>query len=237
MENASLEAVLHELCKEMKEVVDVAVKGYKDAAFKVRDHLKLMQEVLETSVTSKDESAWNKMFEAAMAKSDANRYAEYQEKEAVAAIDNVIEIISAGRKNKITSNNLQLMVAEDAAEKAINILEKAKKEGKALLQEVKVMEEYRDLIEAGRQQLHKEMDSIMPDINLADKHGKLSEEELNMFITHAYKKVLHLQKELARQQTLEQEKFRKALEKQSLEIHIDESEKVKLIFLKFSMQW
>jgi len=91
---------------------------------------------------------------------------------------------------------------------------------------LKVMEEYRDLVEAGRQQFHKEMASIMPDVKLGEKNGKLNEEELNMFITHAYKKVLHLQQELARQQTLEQERFKKALEKQRVDIQLGASDKM-----------
>merc|ERR1719154_64096 len=90
----------------------------------------------------------------------------------------------------------------------------------------KVMEEYRDLVEAGRKQFHKEMASIMPDVKLGGKNGKLSEDELNMFITYAYKKVLYLQQELARQQTLEQEKFKKALEKQMVEIQVLGSDKI-----------
>merc|ERR1719284_1993292 len=61
------------------------------------------------------------------------------------------------------------------------------------------------------------MASIMPDVKLGEKSGKLTEEELNMFITHAYRKVMFLQQELAKVQTLEQEKFRKALEKQRME--------------------
>ena len=226
IENTSLETVLFELCKDMKVMVESAVTGYQVATETVTNHMNIMQDVLETNITSKDEAAWNKMFEAAVAKSDATKCAEIKEKEAVAAIDNVIEIIAAGRKNKATANNFELLVAEESANKAIGLLELAKAQGAAIKSEVKVMEEYRDLVEAGRQQFHKEMASIMPDVKLGEKNGKLSEDELNMFITHAYKKVLHLQQELARQQTLEQERFKKALDKQRVEIQLGESDKV-----------
>lgn len=226
IENRSLETVLVELSKEMKEVVEDAVIGYEVATEKVTNHMNLMKEVLETNLTSKDEPAWNNMFEAAVAKSDATKLADLKEKEAIAAIENVIEIIAAGRKNKVTANNLELMVAEEAANSAIAMLEKAKAQGNALKNELKVMEDYRDLVEAGREEFHKEMASIMPDVKLGEKNGKLSEDELNMFITHAYKKVLHLQQELARQQTLEQEKFKKALDKQKMDIQLGVSEKM-----------
>ena len=48
------------------------------------------------------------MFEAASAKSDAIRLAEVREKEAEAAIRNVLESIEAGRKNKSTATNPQV---------------------------------------------------------------------------------------------------------------------------------
>ena len=226
IENTGMETVLSELCKEMKVTVESAVSGYQDAFDTATKHMNIMQEVLEANVTVKDDAAWNKMFEAAVAKSDATKCAEIKEKEAVAAIENVIEIISAGRKNKATASNPDLLVAEESANRAIVMLEQAKAKGNVIQSETIVMEEYRDLVEAGRQQFHKEMASIMPDVKLGEKTGKLSEDELNMFITHAYKKVLCLQQELAKQQTLEQERFKKALEKQKVETQLLGSEKV-----------
>merc|ERR1712223_848546 len=105
-------------------------------------------------------------------------------------------------------------------------LEQAKVKGTAIQGEAKVMEEYRELVEAGKQQFQKEMASIMPDVKLGEQSGKLTEDELNMFITHAYRKVLFLQQELAKQQTLEQERFKKALEKQRLETQMVATEKI-----------
>ena len=74
--------------------------------------------------------------------------------------------------------------------------------------------------------LYPRMASIMPDVKLGEQSGKLTEDELNMFITHAYRKVLFLQQELAKQQTLEQERFKKALEKQRLETQMVATEKI-----------
>lgn len=51
-----------------------------------------------------------KVFEAAAAKSDAVRFAEMREKEAEAAIRNVLESIDAGRKNKSTATNPQVEI-------------------------------------------------------------------------------------------------------------------------------
>jgi len=226
IDNSSLETVLEELTKEMKATVDNAVAGYEVSSDAVLNHINIMQRVLESNLTVKDDAAWNEMFEAAVSKSDAVKAAEIKEREAIAAIDNVIESIAAGRKNRTTSTNPSLLVAEEEANRAIYLLDQAKVKGTAIQGEAKVMEEYRELVEAGRQQFQKEMASIMPDVKLGEQSGKLTEDELNMFITHAYRKVLFLQQELAKQQTLEQERFKKALEKQRMETQMVATEKI-----------
>ena len=216
-ENTNLQVVLVELCQEMQEMVASAVSEYEASSEAVVTHINLMQKLLESNLTVKDDSAWNEMFAAAQAKSEKSKTAEVREKEAMAAIANVMESISAGRRNKVTSTNPELVVAEETANIAIYQLDQAKARRASVQSEARVLEEYRDLVEAGREQFHKEMASIMPDVKLGEKNGKLTEDELNMFITHAYKKVLFLQQEMAKQQTVEQERFKKALEKQRLE--------------------
>jgi len=216
-ENMSLEGTLLDLCQEMQAMVTVAVSGYESSSEAVETHMNIMQKVLESNLTVKDESVWNEMFVAAQNKSEKDKSAEKMEKEAMAAIANVLESISAGRKNKVTSINPKLVFAEEEANQAIYKLDQAKSRRAVVQSKASVMEEYKDLVEAGREQFHKEMASIMPDVKLGEKNGKLTEEELNMFITHAYKKVLFLQQEVAKQQTLEQERFKKALDKQRME--------------------
>jgi len=226
VENSSLEQVLKELCIEMKSATSTAVEGYDMSSDAVISHINIMQKVLESNLATRDENAWNQVFEAASAKSDALRFAELTEKEANAAIRNVLESIDAGRKNKSTATNPQLIVAEEAANRALYHLEQAKAKIAAVEGEARVVEQYRDLVEEGRQQFHREMASIMPDVKLGESDSKLTEDELNMFITHAYRKVLHLQQELAKQQTLEQQRFKQALEKQRLEAQMAASDKI-----------
>ena len=217
IENSSLELMLGEMCQEMKNVIDVTVEEIDIAAKAAAKHMNLMEKVLESSVSAKDESAWNEMFVAAKTKSEKNQKAEQCVKKAQMAIANVKDSVAAGRKNKITATNPTLISAEEAANKAMYNLDKAKVKRASVETEAKIMEEYRDLIEASKEEFQKEMASIMPDVKIGEKNGKLTEEELNMFITHAYKKVMFLQQELAKATTIEQERFRKALEKQRME--------------------
>ena len=217
IENSSLELMLGELCQEMKNVIDVTVEDIDIAAKAAAKHMNLMEKVLDSNVSAKDESAWNEMFVAAKTKSEKNQNAGKSVKKAQMAIANVKESVAAGRKNKITATNPTLISAEEAANKAMYNLDQAKVKRASVETEAKIMEEYRDLIEASKEEFQKEMASIMPDVKIGEKNGKLTEEELNMFITHAYKKVMFLQQELAKATTIEQERFRKALEKQRME--------------------
>ena len=217
IENSSLELMLGELTQEMQSVISVTVEDIDIAAKAAAAHMSLMEKVLESNVSAKDESAWNEMFVAAKTKSEKNQNAEKSLKKAQMAIANVKDSVAAGRKNKITATNPTLITAEEAANKAMYNLDQAKVKRASVETEAKIMEEYRDLIEASKEEFQKEMASIMPDVKIGEKNGKLTEEELNMFITHAYKKVMFLQQELAKATTIEQERFRKALEKQRME--------------------
>eukprot|EP00092_Neocalanus_flemingeri_P062981 GFUD01076103.1.p1 GENE.GFUD01076103.1~~GFUD01076103.1.p1 ORF type:complete len:1115 (+),score=396.69 GFUD01076103.1:224-3568(+) len=212
-ENKSLE----ELMVEMQELVACAISETEASTESVTTHVNVMQKVLELNLTVKDDSAWNEMFLAAQDRSEKAEAAEFRGKEAMLAITNVMESIN-DQKNDGISTDSDLVVAEEAANNAIYQMDKAKDMRALAENDAKVMENYKDLVDAGKEQLHKEMASIMPDVNFGEKNGQLTEYELNIFITHAYKKVIFLQQEVAKQQTLEQARFKKALVKQRMEI-------------------
>jgi len=208
---------LEALCSKMKSATEEAVQSNLISSEAITVHMKVMQNVLEADLTSRNEAAWNEVFEAATAKSKTARVAEAKGKEAHNYITSVIDLIRAGRSNKVTCANPVLDAAEQLAEEAMAAIDQAQANIHSILADAKVLEQYRDIVEEGRQQFHQEMASIMPDVKLGEKGSQLSEDELNLFITHAYRKVLYLQQELAKQQTLEQQRFKQALGKQDME--------------------
>jgi mitofilin len=226
VENDSLDQVLNELKQEMKSATESAVKSMDKSAEAVVSHISIMTSVLESNLAARDDNSWNQVFEAATAKSDALKLADKKEKEALAAIRNVADSVEAGRRNKTTATNPELLVAEEAVNAAIYKLEQGRARIGAVEGEARVVEQYRDIVEEGRQQFNKEMAAIMPDVKLGENNKRLTEDELNMFITHAYRKVLYLQQELAKQQTLEQQRFKQALEKLKIEAQMTASEKM-----------
>jgi len=216
--NVTKDFVLVDLCNYIEEIAAGVVSDYEASSYAVMAHTNLLQNMLDSDQTPSDDTVWDEIFIAARAKTEAAKTSETREQEALEAITKAVDLIAAERKDETETSNSELMIAEETANRAIFIMEQAKAKNAAIQSEATVMEECGELLKVGREQFHKEMSSIMPDIKLGEKNGTLTEFELNMFITHAYKKVLYLQQEVAKQQTFEQERFTKALEKQKLEI-------------------
>lgn len=61
-------------------------------------------------------------------------------------------------------------------------------------------DEFRALMEASRTQFEAEVRSLLPDVKIGEKSDKLTTDELNLLLAHAHRKVLALQKSLAKQQ-------------------------------------
>ena len=57
-------------------------------------------------------------------------------------------------------------------------------------------------MEAGREQFEAEVRSLLPEVKLGKTSDKLTQDELNLLLAHAHRKVLHLQTQLARLQVL-----------------------------------
>ena len=57
-------------------------------------------------------------------------------------------------------------------------------------------------MEAGRDQFEAEVRSLLPEVKLGETSDKLTQDELNLLLAHAHRKVLHLQNQLARLQVL-----------------------------------
>lgn len=94
---------------------------------------------------------------------------------------------------------------QDDIEKAKNELETTQKLGS-------VAEKYWDKVEKARQYFSEELESLFPTIDISKKKLNVTEEDLDLFILHTYAHVLFYQKELAKMETLMQEKLHAAVE-------------------------
>lgn len=94
---------------------------------------------------------------------------------------------------------------QDDIEKAKHELDTEQKLGK-------VAEKYWDKVEKARQYFSVELESLFPNIDITKKKLSVSEEDLDLFILHTYAHVLFYQKELAKMETILQEKLHDAVE-------------------------
>jgi len=107
------------------------------------------------------------------------------------------EVIENGKACKYTSCNPLLITAEEALMCAERELLNAKSKMDCVQSESRLVEQYRNVVESFRRDLKAEVDSISTS---ADCKDTFTGNECTMVITHAYKKVLRIQKELAQVQ-------------------------------------
>lgn len=91
-------------------------------------------------------------------------------------------------------------------------IEKAKNEFETQQKMGSVAEKYWDKVDNARRYFSEELESIFPNIDLSKKTLSVTEEDLDLFILHTYSHVLFYQKELAKMETILQEKLRAAVE-------------------------
>merc|ERR1712051_649694 len=185
-EAAELEAKLEEACKLMEAKVKKVKECSQGSIDATKHHMALIKGALDESETKDKKRAWNDVFEAANKKSELL-------KDTDQALSDALKFV---KDSVVADERKAASLAE--LEKVVSALDAVKKEAK-------LIDDYRNLVEEGRQQFQKEIEAILPGTNLSDSNQlRLSQEELNTFMTHAYRKVCQLQDELAKAQTFSQ---------------------------------
>ena len=190
-ELAELEATLEDACKMMeakvKQVVESSVKSI-DAT---KDHMALIRGVMDESDPKDEKHAWNEVFEAGNKKSELLKETDKVLSDALEFVKNrVVENIETGRQKSFAQDSSIIQLADERAAASLAELEKVVSALDAVKKEAKLIDDYRNLVEEGRQQFQKEIEAILPGSKLSQSQsGGLSEEELNIFMTHAYRLV------------------------------------------------
>jgi len=187
-------------------------KMCKDA---VKNHSVLVEKVLENAIgndNDSDDGTWTDVFEAANKKAETLDLAQVQIQEAKSGVKRALEAVENAKASndlKIASNPV-VSESDEQINKAFLKLQSVSQAIETAVKDSKLVEEYRNLVEEGRQQFRTEIAALFPDTSpegLAVKRGPLSEDELDVFVTHAYRKVCRLEQELAKQKTLAQQRL------------------------------
>ena len=152
-----------------------------------------------------------------------------------------MEVAKASNDIKIASSEI-VSNSDEQVNRALLKIQSVSQAIETAVKDSKLVEEYRNLVEEGRQQFRTEIAALFPDTSpegLAVKRGNhnsihqgcdvahlfletlhqivnlnhnlsnigpLSEDELDVFVTHAYRKVCRLEQDLAKQKTLAQQR-------------------------------
>merc|ERR1712018_796416 len=199
----------------MNFLLDEAEKYEQICKNAVKNHSLLVEKVLENAIgndSDADDGTWTDVFEAANKKAETIEMAKVQIKEAKSGIKRALEAVESAK----ASNDIKLATSPSVSQsdeqinKAFLKIESVAQAIEAAVKDSKLVEEYRNLVEEGRQQFRTEIAALFPDTSpegLAVKRGPLSEDELDVFVTHAYRKVCRLEQDLAKQKTLAQQRL------------------------------
>uniref|UniRef100_A0A0P4VSX0 MICOS complex subunit MIC60 n=1 Tax=Scylla olivacea TaxID=85551 RepID=A0A0P4VSX0_SCYOL len=218
VENAALTQALQDLAHQAQKELTAALSAAEDAARVVQRHAEKAYQAIDSV---QDKEQFEAVAELAV---ERNRLVEDANKRIVAAgeaVEKFREQVSEGQSSGLTKENPALIAAEETLVEMKYAVDRAKGMILEAERDSKVVSSYKELVEAGREQFEAEVRSLLPEVKLGETSDKLTQDELNLLLAHAHRKVLHLQTQLARlqasQETMEHDRFKEALARQRSE--------------------
>ncbi|XP_063604056.1 MICOS complex subunit MIC60-like isoform X2 [Penaeus indicus] len=212
VENATLTTVLEDLASAAQKQLTAALASAEDAAVVIRQHAE--KAYLAIDAGQDKEVLFAAVAELSEKKAEVVKAAQEKISQAEEAVEKLKEQIAQGLSSGLTRDNKSLITAEESLAEIKYAVENIKTIISQSERDSKVVSDYRNLVESGREQFEAEVRSLLPEVKLGETSDKLTRDELNLLIAHAHRKVLQLQNQLARLQTLEHDRFKEALNKQ-----------------------
>ncbi|XP_074643749.1 MICOS complex subunit MIC60-like [Tubulanus polymorphus] len=223
-ENLAIEAIVDDLICSSKSTVQGALVAQNNAESHIKQHYELLKKAMEEE---NDDNQWKDVSKAFEEQILAVTNAERATNNARLNIEKLRTAIDEGRENKITRGNKILSAAQKNLNDLSYELEQSIARTRKAESSARLMHEFKDLVEQGKKQFQKELASITPDVKLGRKGKKLTEEELNSLIAHAHRRIEQLQKQLLKQQVLQEESIEMALQRQREEDELITEQKIK----------
>lgn len=239
-ENAALEIILENVTDTCNKMVSEALVVQKKVIEATQAHCEALKKAMDdSSQILNKESQWQEVSSAFEARQDNVASAQRIVNQARENLEKLKHAIDEGKSNDITKKNKTLLEVQKTYNRLINDIHKSDAQVTKMESQSKMMLKYKDLVEEGKKQFQKELESIMPEVKIGKAHGKkLTEDELNSLIAHAHRRIEQLQKQLAEQIALEQIRIQQSMEQQRKEDEklteqrvSDEQEKLRNSFL------
>ncbi|XP_055881014.1 MICOS complex subunit MIC60-like isoform X2 [Biomphalaria glabrata] len=216
-DNAALEVVIHKLMTNSQNLTEMAVQAQRDLASSISNHTKLLKQAMDDSsdILGKD-AQWEAVSIAHTEKEQAMIKANDLAVESKKSIEKLREVLAESKKNQVTKQNPAILPASKKVSSLLRELSDATTQVRQAEAESNVMQKYKDLVEKGKKQFQKELESLLPDVKIGSGK-KLTEDELNALIAHAHRRIEQLQKQIAEQLAMERQRLSLALEAQRQE--------------------
>ncbi|XP_041476698.1 MICOS complex subunit MIC60-like [Lytechinus variegatus] len=218
---AAYEAIVERCVSDTVEATRIAMDSKKEAVEATKQHtdkLKLAMGDSEEETSELKKKQWDEVVVAAENKLKIVRQASKEEAAAREALAKLRAVLEEARQIKTSKGQGPNLTGAQANLNQMSYdLESATAEVAIAQNEARILKNYNELIQKGREDFKKEVQSLMPEAKIGKKGKKLTEEELNALIAHAHRRVYQLQKELAEQQAMEQKRLAVAMEKQKEE--------------------
>lgn len=186
-----------------------AVNSYNRAITILKTYNRDIENLIDDAVNEIKPELWDSVKQKTRSKNECIRRAKERADEAIQTVNKLKEHISRG-DSKIVESAKQVIrgnivkVQEDIAS--------AKKSLDLELKRGNVTEKYWDKVEKARAHFSENLEILFPSIDISKKKLNISEEDLDLFVLHTYATILFYQKELAKMETVIQEKVRSAVE-------------------------
>ncbi|XP_071491565.1 MICOS complex subunit MIC60-like [Diadema antillarum] len=214
---AAYETIVSTCVGDSVEATRVAIETQKQAVEATDTHtekLKIAMGDSQEDNAEEKKKQWDEVVAAAEVKLQAVTQASRDgatARETLAKLKTVLE--EAKQTKSKFGPSPRLIGAQESLNQMTYDLDSATAEVVKAQSEALILKKFHELIEKGREDFKKELQSLMPEVQIGQKGKKLTEEELNSLIAHAHRRVYQLQRALAEQQAMEQQRLAEAVAK------------------------
>ncbi|KAM4586572.1 MICOS complex subunit MIC60 isoform 1-T1 [Fundulus diaphanus] len=217
---ASVSASLEDSLASSAQATLQAIGAQEAALQAIGQHTHKLKEAMEAEAPSEEKSTQWKDLETALAdRTTSMNVAKTALLKANEALDSLKSVIDKSKGLKVAATRPLILAAEENLHKMVVDLDKVVSKVQSAESEAKIVAQYSELVNEAKQQFHREVSSLTPEIqaNWKGLTGKLSTDDLNALIAHAHRRIDQLNRELAEQRVREQIHIDAALEQQKLE--------------------